>query len=305
MFDSKLNSLLVLSATNSITKTAEIVHHTQPSVTSQIKNLEEEYGITIFYKKGNGIIITPEGKLLVEHAKRIKAEYNYLQKEIENFKLKLQTVKIGVTSGMGSSFISSVLAQFSAKRKKENANFKVVLIYDSSTRLLDKLLQNEISCIITDDDIKDDSLEKIQLDKGKLLCLTSPNHELAKHKNVSLDDLKQYELLIRLPSTNTQILFDALLRSKNMSIKDFNILLELNSISAIKSLVMKNQAIAILPSTSCFLEISNKKLVGIPIVDVSAEHSYNIFYRSDFSHKEFVDEIFDFYKQLKEGARSF
>jgi len=75
MFDSKLNSLLVLSVTKSITKTAEFVNLTQPSVTSQIKALEEEYGIKIIKRTGNDLIITPEGQLLIKHAEKIKSDY--------------------------------------------------------------------------------------------------------------------------------------------------------------------------------------------------------------------------------------
>ena len=57
MFDSKLNSLLVLSVTKSITKTAEIVNLTQPSVTSQLKAIEDENDIKIFKRIFNDLII--------------------------------------------------------------------------------------------------------------------------------------------------------------------------------------------------------------------------------------------------------
>lgn len=300
MFDNKLNSLLVLSVTNSITKTAEIVHMTQPSITAQIKAVEKELGIKIFIKKGNNIIITPEGNLVIDYAKKIKDQYNLLLKEIHSLKTDIQTIKVGVTSGMGSTFISTVLANYSIEQKKKNENFKLTILYDSYTKLLSKLNSKEIVCIITDERIKDDSLKKIKLDEGKLVCVASNNHEIAKRKSITLEELQKYDLLIRLANSRTQILFDALLRTNNLSIEDFKILMELNSISAIKNLVKKNYALAIIPDSTCIYEIQNKELSVISISDVDTSHTFNIYYKDDIKINKIIYSIRDYYKIEKD-----
>lgn len=300
MFDSKLNSLLVLSVTKSITKTAEIVNLTQPSVTSQIKALEEEYDIKIIKRIGNDLIITPEGQILIKHAEKIKSDYIAAAQEIKAFKSKLRMVKIGVTSGIESSFISSVLAKFALTYKSEHDKVDVKIFYDTADVLLKKLQQGSIAFIISDDSIEDIGIKKLTLDSDNLVCVTSKNSNIAGYKKITLDELKERHLLIRLPNSSTQILFDAILRTHNLSIKDFKVLMELNSVSAIKTLVKSGVAEAVLANNACIPESKRGELITVPIDDVTTPHNTSIYYRSDFAHEEIIEQIQDLYNKEKD-----
>lgn len=59
MLDNKLRTLLTLLSVGSYTKTADALHLTQPAVSHQIKQLEQEYGIQIFRKGKKGLNPTP------------------------------------------------------------------------------------------------------------------------------------------------------------------------------------------------------------------------------------------------------
>lgn len=299
MFDSKLNSLLVLSVTKSITKTAEIVNLTQPSVTSQIKALEDEYDIKIIKRTGNDLIITPEGQLLIKHAEKIKSDYLTATQEIKAFKSKINTVKIGITSGIESTFIASVLTKLSIQHRNDGEKFDVKIIYDTAAALLKMLQQGYISLIITDDSIEDVGIKKLNLDSDNLVCVTAKNSDIAGYEKITLNELKERNLIIRLPNSSTQILFDAILRTHNLLIKDFKVLIELNSVSAIKNLVKNGVADAVLANNACIAEIKRGELITIPIDGVSTLHNTNIFYRSDFSHEDIPEQIKELYTEAK------
>lgn len=70
MLDNKLRTLLTLLSVGSYTKTADALHLTQPAVSHQIKQLEQEYGIQIFRKGKKGLNPTPEGEILIKYARR-------------------------------------------------------------------------------------------------------------------------------------------------------------------------------------------------------------------------------------------
>lgn len=301
MFDSKLNSLLVLSVTKSITKTAEIVNLTQPSVTSQLKALEDEYDIKIFKRIGNDLIITPEGQILVKHAEKIKSDYLTAAQEIKSFKSKIKTVKIGVTSGVESTFISSILAKLSLLRREDGEQFEVKIMYDTVGTLLKALHNGYLSFIITDDCIEDTGIKKLNLDSDNLVFVTAKNSDSAQLEKISLSDIKDRNIIIRLPNSSTQILFDAILRTQNLTIKDFKVLMELNSVSAIKNLVKSGVADAILAHNACINEIKRNELVTIPIEGISAQHNTDIIFRSDFSHAEIIKQIKTLYNTAKES----
>ena len=300
MFDSKLNSLLVLSVTNSITQTAKIVNLTQPSVTAQIRALEEEYGIKIIKKVGNDLIITPEGRILIKHADNIKAAYLGADKELKNYKTKNRTLKIGLTSGIESTHVSVVLAKLSQQMKQQDDKFNIQLIYDTSKRLIEMLRFYEIDLLITDDVVHNADVKKTCISRDQLVFVTSPRSKSAGFKQITLMELKKANLVIRLPNSSTQILFDALLRTHNMSINDFNIMMELNSVSAIKSLVKNDFSGAILAQSACQSEVEKGELVVIPIKEVTTSHDTNLIYLNDFSRPEIINKITTLYADYGE-----
>ena len=161
------------------------------------------------------------------------------------------------------------------------------------------LQQGYISLIITDDNIEDVGIKKLNLDSDNLVCVTAKNSDIAGYEKITLDELKERNLIIRLPNSSTQILFDAILRTHNLLIKDFKVLMELNSVSAIKNLVKNGVADAVLANNACIPEIKRGELITIPIDGVSTLHNTNIFYRSDFSHEEISEQIKELYTEAK------
>ena len=74
MFDAKVKTLLSVIETGSYTKAAEKLNLTQPAVSHQIRMLENEFDIKIFYRDKNKLKLTPQGKILVQYARRAAAE---------------------------------------------------------------------------------------------------------------------------------------------------------------------------------------------------------------------------------------
>ena len=300
MFDSKLNSLLILSVTKSITKTAEIVNLTQPSVTAQIKSLEDEYGIKITKKVGNELIITPEGKILINSAEKIKSAYLNAEKAIRAYKSKMHTLRIGITSGVESNFISHVLTQFALEyNQQDDDTVSVVVLYDTIHKLTEKLQYYTIDLIITDEDTEFANIKKVELDSDQLVLATSTQSPIANLNKISLKEITDLKLIVRLPNSSTRILFDAILRANSMTINDFNIDISLNSVSSIKNLVKCGMADAILSKNNCIKEIEENSIKAIPIIGANVIHNTNIIYLKEFSREDIIDRIIEIYNEYK------
>ena len=66
MFDMKVKTLLAVIESGSYTKAAQKLNLTQPAVSHQIRLLENEFDIKIFYRSKNKLKLTPQGKILVQ-----------------------------------------------------------------------------------------------------------------------------------------------------------------------------------------------------------------------------------------------
>ena len=76
MFDMKVKTLLAVIEAGSYTKAAQKLNLTQPAVSHQIRLLENEFDIKIFYRSKNKLKLTPQGKILVQYARRAAAVYS-------------------------------------------------------------------------------------------------------------------------------------------------------------------------------------------------------------------------------------
>lgn len=303
MLDSKLISLLVLNETKSYSKTAKILFLTQPAITSQIKSLEDEYGIKIFNKASKDLKLTSEGEILIKHAKKLQSLYKSLESELKNQKEKIKKLKVGITSGIDSSFISMIFAKFSLNHNDANNNIEVTLLSNNITSLSKMLKLYEIDIVITDDKINDPDITSVTLDSDNLMLITSPKSHLACLPSIPIELLKSIDLVVRLPNSSTRILFDATLKSNNLSINDFNIVMELNSVSAIKNLVKNNVTNAILTNNSCINEINQNQIKAIPIENISINHETKLLFLNSFSHKKILKEIIELYSKEKNNNK--
>lgn len=71
----QLHYIITIAETKSLNKAAELLYVSQPSLTSAIKELEKELGITLFYRSGRGVTLTNDGTEFLLYAKQIYGQY--------------------------------------------------------------------------------------------------------------------------------------------------------------------------------------------------------------------------------------
>lgn len=97
----QLRYFCTASRCHSITKAAEELYVTQPTVSTAIRDLEIEFGISLFYRKGNQLILTGEGETLYEKA-------NYILQyctELQSFTMAVFTVRRVVATALKFGYV--------------------------------------------------------------------------------------------------------------------------------------------------------------------------------------------------------
>ena len=250
MLGSKIETLLAVAEYQNFTKAAASLSLTQPAVSHHISQLEEELGVTLFVRGKGSLMLTPEGEIVLKYARRIKALYGKMETEINNSRKQLTKVRIGITHTSESNLITEVLARCS----NADNNFSITIITDTINNLYDMLDNYEIDLAIVDGTPTGHSLCSLMLATDYLVCVMSIRHPLAKRAMVTLSELKQERMILRLPTSDTRILFESTLKSIGDSIDNFNITLEVDNIATIKDLVRKGLGVSILPQSACARE---------------------------------------------------
>ena len=80
---------------------------------------------------------------------------------------------------------------------------------------------------------------------------------------------------------------------------DFNVVLEVDNIATIKDLIRRDFGVSVLPKSACIDEIRKKKIVGLPIENLSMVREINLIYSQDFDHKELLQDIMRDYNEAQ------
>ena len=203
MIDVKLLTLLKVFETGNYTRAAEQLALTQPAVSQHIKQIEKELGITLFVRSGGKIRPTPEGELVIQYAERVVSLYENLQRALVDQKRSISRLRVGVTHTSESNIVTEVLALYA----EQNDNVSITIQTDTINNLYAMLKTYKIDIAIVEGAVTDPSINSIMLDTDFLVCAMSNENPLAKKSIVTLDELKQERLILRLPSSGTRNLF--------------------------------------------------------------------------------------------------
>ena len=300
MMDPKLISLLTVCETGNFTRAAERLSLTQPAVSQHIRALEQDLGVRIFDRVKNTLRTTHEGEIVVKYARRMQALYNNMQGELASEKLQIASLTVGITHTAESNAIAETLARYGERH--ENVTIKVVT---ASVDKLRRMLKNfEIDLAVIDGKKPDPSFRYLMLDTDSLVLIVSPSHRLARRNSVSVEDLKQEKLILRLPNSSTRKLFTSSLEIQGMSLREFNVVLEMDNIATIKDLIRRNFGVSVLARSACMSELSKHKIVALPIDNLPMMMETNLVYLEDFEHPELLSEIVSCYNETQNHSVS-
>jgi len=206
----------------------------------------------------------------------------------------VRRLKVGITHTAESSAVAEVLGRYSA----QNPGTTITIISNSIKNLYDMLKNYEIDLAVVEGKIQDSSINSLLLDTDCLMLVVSNNNPLAKKSMVTIEELKKQPLILRSPNSGTRSLFIAHLESRNMSLEDFNVILEVDNIATTKELIQRDIGVSILARSACLDEIKKGKITVLPIENLSMIREINILYHSDFKHVDILQYIMKEYNKV-------
>jgi len=296
MLDVKLTTLLMVAQEKNFTKASLKLSFTQPAVSLQISALEKEYGVIIFNREKKELTLTPKGEIILNYAKRLKAMEEKLKLELKNFDSMITCLKIGITHTAESNNIIDIISKFSYINSDKK--IPITIITDSTLSLYKMVENNELDFAwVTGVFSEFSNTLALPLDDDELVCVLNISHPLAKNAEITLSEIKQERLILRLKNSTTRDLFDKFLESINDSISNYNVVLEVDNIQTIKDLVRKDFGISILSKSACMDELKKGKIVTLPIKEANIKKQDYLIYNKYFEHMEIVFELIDLYKK--------
>ena len=184
--DSDWEILYKLYETPNMTKVADMLYISQPSLTKRVKNMEKEFGVNIINRTSKGVKFTPEGEYLAKKAKEYMEFIKNVKEELNSYKTELEgTNKVGSPYTYSKFELTDVLFEYS----KKNKNVKFEIINDQSNNLFKMVLKNHIELGFICGDF-DGDVNKILVKKNKAYIVSKEPIDLEKLPQMQRIDYK-------------------------------------------------------------------------------------------------------------------
>lgn len=181
----QLQYILAVHKTKHFGRAAEDCFVSQPSLSAQIQKVEEELGVVIFDRSKKPILLTENGKKIIEQSKRIVTEYKKLFEINKNQGEISGTFHLGIIPTLASYVLPLFIEQFSKKYPNVQLTINEYKTQEMVRALHDDVL--DAGLMVTP--LKDDQLIERILFYEPFHLFVSDNHDLSQKKRVTENDL--------------------------------------------------------------------------------------------------------------------
>jgi len=250
----ELKTFQVVACLLSFNKAASILNLAQSTVSAQIRSLENSLKKDLFIRSGRTISLSPAGEKLMIYTQRLVNIEKEIQADIGSLDDKYGNLTIKTPQTISTYFFPEIIKEF--QLIFPNIGFDID--WCTSFNLLDLFNSGtiDLAFLITDSFV-DKKLHIDELTKIKLVLAVNPQHELLSKKRFKIKDLNDQTLLFAKSDCNYKnILQKRMLQSDVKEDKS----IEINSMDAIKRLLVLSDGVAFLPEIAIKEELDNGEL---------------------------------------------
>lgn len=292
--ESRLKIFYTVAQLKSFTKAAQVLNLTQPAITFQIKNLEDHFQTRLFYRDANKISLTPSGKVFFRHVKNILDEYETAKKEIAKVSGKIRgEIRIGIASLLGKYLLPKLIGHF----KNEHSLIEISMLVGNSGKLIQELKEHALDLVIVSEPISAQHFIVRPFLDDELVVIINPHHKWAQREFIEMDDLLTESFIDREEGSGTREVFKNFLSTRNISLKNLNIILTMGGSEAVKSAVESGVAYGIVSNMAVSREIKMGLLKQVKIKDVVLKRKFLIVYPPKQYNRHLITTFLDYISQ--------
>lgn len=260
-------------ATGNMTKASEELYMTQPAVSHVISTLETELGYPLFDRISRKIYLNDAGSLFLSKTNKLLESYEDLKQSAKDMGA-CSALRIGSSITIANFILPKIIKQFT----QCNLPVSLKVIIENAAEIEQKLMRNEIDIALIEGVIYHPQLIKIPFSYHELYVICSSAHPFAHMKNISLQTLEDWPLLMREKGSAIRSAFDSALLVKNVSLEPDWV--SVNSQALIQA-VIQNLGITILPEILVKEEIKKGLLCAKRIEGIQLNTINHIVYHKD------------------------
>lgn len=270
----QLHTFLEIVRLKSFSKAAQTCFRTQPAISAQVRQLEQELNTTLFERLGTRISLTTAGKIFADYAAQILE----LRRQAQNSINELDRMPRGeLVIAANEATCIYVLPRVFSEYKKEFPNVQLLVDRSYGAKVVAAVLDNLADFGITQLPVDEKKLQVVKIHSDEIRLLMPPGHPLSKARSVYPVDLKPFQLLM--PKTGTtRAKLNAWLEPIE---EEYQVSMELDSTEMTKRFVMAGLGLSFMATTHCREDIEQGRLASASLAPEPMGRKLGLIYRKD------------------------
>jgi DNA-binding transcriptional LysR family regulator len=272
----QLRTFLEIVRLKSFSKAAQTCFRTQPAISAQVRQLEQELGTTLFDRLGTRIALTPAGRIFAEYAEQI---LDLKRQAVDTINELEKAPKGELLIAANEATCIYVLPEVFREYKKLFPNVQIHVDRSYGSAIVEAIVNNQADFGITQMPVTEKRLQFAAIHTDEIRLLLPPGHSLAGKPYVVPKDMIGHALLLPKSGTTRSKLNEWL----ELVEPDLQVSMELDATEMTKRFVMAGLGISFLAASNCREEVEAGKLATVALGPEPMVRRLALVYRKDKS----------------------
>jgi DNA-binding transcriptional LysR family regulator len=259
---SHLETFATVAQHRNFTRAAAALHLSQPAVTQHIATLEEQLGCRLLERSGREARLTPAGERLLAYHRRIEGALAELRRELD----EMRSGAAGrLAVGAGLTICIFILPGLLAAYRRRHPGVELHVRSGRTRDILQLLLDQQVDLGMVTSPVTHRQIETLPLYRDRMLLVARPDHPLAVEGGpVDAAALGTQRLILFERGSGFRAYLEEVFEAKGLLLRSD---IELDSIEAIKEMVLAGLGISVVPEVAVAGELQTGTLVSLPLRD--------------------------------------
>ncbi|MCL7748538.1 LysR family transcriptional regulator [Halalkalibacter alkaliphilus] len=275
----------------SISKAAQTSFVSQPSVTRQIRAIEDFYGLPLFERKENKLTVTEAGRKLYPIAKSIINQFNSSIETMKRMNEENQfTLPVGASLRVGEYIMPKLLGEFKKKYPEAQLSLKI----GDTKKIIDCLSQDLFQIAIVEGEFDHKGFQTEVLMEDELILIVGPEHPWRQREMIDFPEVVNEQIVRRIANSEFRVRVEKELKKHNL-LEKISSYIELETTQAIKTAVEYGLGISFVSRMAVEKELETGRIIEVKINNVKITRPIHIVLKEHrFSHlgtEKFVEMV--------------
>jgi LysR family transcriptional regulator, hydrogen peroxide-inducible genes activator len=288
-----LKYLIALADHRHFGRAASACFISQPTLSTQIRKLEEELGVALFERTPRKVMLTPVGMDIAERARRIVSDVEQMKEAARRSqKPEAGTVRLGIFPTLGPYLLPHVIPGI----RERFPELQLLLVEEKSDLLLARLRDGRLDAALLAEPVHDDQLHAEFLFEEPFLLAVPEQHPFAQRGSLAIDDLAHEDLLLL---EDGHCLRQQTLDVCHLSGASEKTEFRATSLETLRQMVAANVGMTLLPSLAVQPPVAQPPSIRLlSFKDSQPSRRIAMFWRRSTAMDDFLKRLADSFRQL-------